>query len=89
MLEFDPAKSISNKRKHGIDFVEAQALWNDGDLIELSSTDSSEARQIVIGKIDSRHWSAIVTFRLGNIRIISVRRSRKKEIDFYESQKNR
>ena len=27
LFEFDPHKSASNKIKHGIDFVEAQALW--------------------------------------------------------------
>ena len=34
MFEFDPAKSALNKDKHGIDFVEAQALWKDEDRIE-------------------------------------------------------
>ncbi len=33
-FEFDINKSESNKNKHGIDFVEAQALWNDSDLLD-------------------------------------------------------
>jgi uncharacterized DUF497 family protein len=34
-FEFDPVKSTANKDKHGIDFVEAQVLWNDPDRIEI------------------------------------------------------
>ncbi|MCD1629151.1 MULTISPECIES: BrnT family toxin [Marinobacter] len=32
-----------------------------------------------------KHWSAVVTYREGRIRLISVRRSRKKEVELYES----
>lgn len=34
-FEFDPAKSESNAKKHGIDFVEAQLLWADDNRIEI------------------------------------------------------
>jgi len=34
-FEFDHKKSESNKRKHGIDFYEAQKLWDDTDFIEI------------------------------------------------------
>jgi hypothetical protein len=33
-FEYDPAKSAENKRKHGIDFEEAQILWGDDALID-------------------------------------------------------
>jgi len=39
---------------------------------------------LLIGKIDGKFWSAVVTYRDGNIRIISVRRSRKEEVELYE-----
>jgi uncharacterized DUF497 family protein len=85
MFEFDPAKSRRNKAKHGIDFYEAQELWEDPDLIEIPARTEDERRFLVIARIDDRHWSAIVTHREGIVRIISVRRSRKEEIDLYES----
>jgi len=84
-FEFDSQKSRSNKEKHGIDFSQIQALWNDSDLIEIPARTSDEPRFLVIGKIAEEHWSAVITYRDEKIRIISVRRSRKEEIDIYES----
>jgi len=84
-FEFDPTKSDSNKKKHGIDFYKAQALWNDSDFIEIPLKTIDEPRFLVIGRISEKHWSAIITYRSENIRIISVRRSRKEEVDIYES----
>ena len=85
-FEFDPAKSGRNKAKHGIDFVEAQALWTDDGLVETMSKANAadELRFLAIGQIDGRHWTAICTLRVKAIRIISVRRARKEEIGYYE-----
>jgi uncharacterized DUF497 family protein len=83
-FEFDPRKSRSNRSKHGIDFVDAQALWEDPDLIEIPARTTDEPRFVVIGRIGDLHWSGIVTSRQGRIRIISVRRSREEEIEIYE-----
>ena len=83
-FEFDLTKSLSNKDKHGIDFEEAQALWNDPHLLEIEARSSDEPRFLLIGIIDDKHWSAIVTYRRDKIRIISVRRSRKEEVGLYE-----
>jgi len=84
-FEFDPKKSESNKQKHGIDFYEAQELWDDPDFIEIPVKVSDEIRFLVIGKISGKHWSGIITYRTEKIRIISVRRSRKEEVEIYES----
>jgi len=84
-FEFDPKKSESNKYKHGVDFIEAQELWNDADLLEIPAKTSDEARFLVIGKIGDKHWTGIITYRNDNIRIISVRRARNEEIEIYES----
>jgi uncharacterized DUF497 family protein len=84
-FEFDPRKSAANKRKHGIDFVEAQALWDDPDLIEIPARTEDEPRFLVVGMIVGKHWSGVITYRDDNIRIISVRRSRKEEVEIYES----
>lgn len=75
---------MENKRKHGIDFVEAQALWDDPDLIEIPAQTEDEPRYLVIGKITEKHWSGVITYRGARIRIISVRRSRKEEVEIYE-----
>jgi uncharacterized DUF497 family protein len=83
-FESDPKKSASNKKKYGIDFDEAQALWNDLDLMEIPVKTSVEPRFVVIGKILEKHWSGIITYRSGKIRIISVRRSRKEDVEIYE-----
>ena len=83
-FEFDPKKSENNKKKHGIGFDETQALWNDLDLMEIPVKTSDEPRFLVIGKISEKHWSGIITYRSGKIRIISVRRSRKEEVELYE-----
>lgn len=84
-FEFDENKSNSNKTKHGIDFRETQALWNDPDLIEIPARTTDELRFLVVGRIADRHWSAVVTYRDDRIRIISVRRAGPKEIEIYES----
>lgn len=84
-FEFDRRKSASNARKHGIDFVAAQELWQDPDLVEVPARTVDEPRAVVIGRIAGRHWSAVITLREGRTRIISVRRAREKEIEIYES----
>ena len=83
-FEFDSSKSASNKKKHGIDFEATQALWNDPHLLEIEARTSDEPRFLLIGTIEGKHWSAIVTYRGDKIRIISVRRSRKEEVELYE-----
>ena len=83
-FEFDPSKSNTNKKKHGIDFFEAQALWIDPDFMEIPAKTIDEQRFLVIGKISSKHWSGVITYRGENIRIISVRRARDEEVALYE-----
>ena len=83
--EFDAHKSEINKKKHGIDFYEAQKLWDDPDFIEIPLKTSDEERFLVIGMISEKCWSAIITYRSEKVRLISVRRSRKEEVEIYES----
>jgi len=82
---FDKSKSLTNKIKHGIDFIEAQQLWDDIDRVIIPAKDMNELRLFIIGKISNKFWSAIYTLRENKIRIISVRRSRTEEIRIYES----
>jgi len=84
-FEYDQDKSATNKSKHGIDFEEAQALWDDPAHVEIPARVTDEPRWLIIGKIGARHWSAVVTQRGENVRLISVRRSRDEEVEVYES----
>ena len=84
-FEFDHKKSEINEQKHGIDFFKAQELWDDADFIEIPVKTSDEPRFTVTGKISGKYWSGVITYRNEKIRIISVRRSRKEEVDIYES----
>jgi len=85
-FRFDEKKSESNKLKHGINFYEVQGLWDDLDLLEIpAKTVEDESRCLVIGKIGNKHWSAVITYRDDTIRIISARRFREKEVQYYES----
>jgi len=84
-FEFDDRKSRSNQKKHGIDFIEAQELWNDPNLIAVPARTVDEPRILIVGKIGSLSWSAVVTYRGDCLRIISVRRSRTEELELYEA----
>lgn len=84
-FEYDPGKSAANRKKHGIDFDEAQALWHDVRLLEAPANSVDEPRFLVIGMIGPKHWTAVCTYRGEQVRIISVRRARKQEIEHYES----
>lgn len=77
--------SRSNKEKHGIDFVEAQALWLDEMFVEIPVRTEDEPRIVVVGVISGKHWSAVITYRDDRVRLISVRRARTEEIEVYES----
>lgn len=85
IFEFDEAKSQANLLKHGIRFVDAQALWNDPRLLEIPAKTEDEPRYLMIGLINGKHWSAVITYRGTNIRLISVRCSRTEEVTLYES----
>jgi uncharacterized protein len=61
-------------------------LWADSGLVEIPARTTDEARWVVVGKIDQKHWSAVITRRGENVRLISVRRSRDEEVAIYESE---
>jgi uncharacterized DUF497 family protein len=83
-FEFNPEKSVANQQKRGINSQQAQAIWDDPDYIEIPLKTTDEARFMVIGMINGKNWSGIIIYRDESVRIISVRRSRKEEIELYE-----
>jgi uncharacterized protein len=85
IFEFDEQKSSTNKSKHGIDFIEAQQIWNDPERVEIPARTTEEPRIMIIGRIGLSIWAGIYTIRNKNIRLISVRKARKDEKEIYES----
>ena len=83
-FEYDPDKSAANKARHGVDFEEAQELWVDPWLLEAPARTDDEPRFLAIARIGGKHWSAVCVRRGDNVRMISVRRARRKEIERYE-----
>ena len=84
-FQYDSEKSRSNLKKHGIDFEQARTLWGDPNLVTISARSDDERRSLVIARLNDQLWSAIVTDRDDEIRIISVRQSRAAEVELYES----
>ena len=85
-FEFDETKSQSNLAKHGIDFVEAQRIWDDENKTIVAGQSAEEERWIIVGKIGGRLYSAVFTWRDRRVRIISVRRSHGTEVKKYENR---
>ena len=79
-FEYDENKSLINKEKHGIDFVDAQNLWQD----ENANIIGEETRYALISIFKNKCYTAIFTLRDEMYRIISVRRCRKNEEKNYE-----
>ena len=87
IFEFNEVKSDLSLRKHGINYQTATRLWEDFHLLEIRARSEDEPRFLVIGRLDGKHWSAVITYRNQRIRLISVRRSRKPEMELYESRR--
>ncbi|ADE56071.1 BrnT family toxin [Coraliomargarita akajimensis] len=83
--EFDPQKSAINKEKHGIDFIEAQQLWQDITALEVPARSETEERYALIAFYNCKIWTVIFTRREGKIRIISCRRARDGEKKAYHN----
>ncbi len=89
LFEYDPAKSASNRTKHGIDFEEAQVLWDDLNRLQIAAQSRGEPRSAMIGTIRDRVWVAFFTLRNSKVRLISVRRARDEERELYEDDHDR
>ncbi|MEC8435561.1 MAG: BrnT family toxin [SAR324 cluster bacterium] len=87
IFEFNEVKSDLSLRKHGINYQTATRLWEDFHLLEIRARSEDEPRFLVIGRLDGKHWSAVITYRNQRIRLISARRSRKLEMELYESRR--
>ncbi len=84
-FEFDPEQSVANRRKHGIDFVAAQRLWEDENAVGFPARADDEARFPLLAQLEGRVWVALCARSEDRIRLISVRRARPQERVLYES----
>lgn len=84
---YDPAKSASNLRKHGITFADAEAVLSDPLALTVEDVQSSGERRFVTigGGAGGEVLVVIYTERDGNYRLISARRATQRERKTYES----
>ena len=80
-------KKTVNHFVSGIDFAEATQLWL-GKYKEFTAKNEYENRYAIIGKLEAKFYTCIFCIRNDRIRIISCRRSRKKEVMLYEKNTN-
>ena len=87
-FEYDPAKSAKNLAQAWHRLRGRPAHVDNSKTVTLTAPNpgNDDVRYIVLGMIDGKHWTAITTKRGKRIRIISVRRSRKNEEAYYDSQ---
>ena len=75
VFEYDPNKSQSNREKHGLDFVEAQELWEVHHVVFVGRNVGGESRQIIVGELRGRMHVAIFTCRGTVVRLISCHKA--------------
>ncbi|WOJ89074.1 BrnT family toxin [Methylocapsa polymorpha] len=78
-FEWDEEKRLKNIEKHGVDFVDADILFDNPYLTGPGKTVDGEQRWLVTGIIDEIYVTAVFTQRGPVIRIISMRRARNAE----------
>lgn len=84
-IEFDPAKSHTNLKKHGITFDEAAtALLDPMALVKEDKDSVDESRWILIGMSQqARLLTVVYTLRGQRVRLISARKATRKEVNYY------
>ena len=89
-FEWDEDKAAANLEKHGVDFVDARAVFRDEEV--LISEDKrriyGKPRFEALGLIDERLHVVIYTFRAETCRIISARKANKREQRRYGYRSN-
>ena len=74
-FESDPLKEESNLSKHGVDFIEAQELWEVRNVVSRAGRVKGEERWGIVGRLRDRLYVAIFTLRGGRVRLISCHRA--------------
>ena len=88
-FEWDKSKAASNLSKHGVSFDEAQTVFDDTLYIDFYDPDHSynEHRYIIVGQSAQNRLLVISYTERGNvIRLISARKTTRKERETYEER---
>lgn len=89
-FEWDEGNRDKNRLKHGVTTEEAESVFADPNSIVIPDEKHSEVeeRSAIVGKSkERRKLFVIFTWRKGKLRIISVRRMHKKEVERYDKIK--
>ena len=81
-FDFDPEKAAANLKKHGLSLDQAIGLWEVPAVVVKART-VGEERFLIIGRLGEKLYSCIYTVRGETIRLISARRSHRKEEEIY------
>ncbi|VVD78771.1 BrnT family toxin [Pandoraea fibrosis] len=86
-IEFDPAKDQANRDKHGLSLALAEAFELDAALIEIDDRrDYNEERFVALGLIGDRVHVMVFTVRGEAIRVISLRKANRREVQRYDDE---
>jgi uncharacterized DUF497 family protein len=84
-VEWDEGKAEANRRKHGIDFMDAAQVLHDDLSITIRDISVSEPRVVTIGMDATQRVLVVVaTWRGNNMRLISARRATRRERRIYQ-----
>ncbi len=87
MITWDERKRNLNLKKHGIDFVEAEAIFDGPTVtVEDERLPYGEQRLVTLGILNGGVVSMTYTERNDDLRIISIRKALKHETRFYLAQ---
>jgi uncharacterized DUF497 family protein len=86
-FQYDPSKSASNLKKHGVSFADAEGVFADPLAIHQLDPDSEDEERFISVGMGSAGVILVVVYTLRGeeIRLISARRATPREVKNYES----
>ncbi|MCU0890105.1 MAG: BrnT family toxin [Rubritepida sp.] len=84
-FEWDEAKRLANLTKHGLDFLDAEAVLDGPHVLDEARSIGDEIRRMATGILEGRHVTIIFTERHGAIRVISLRKARRRERERHQA----
>jgi uncharacterized DUF497 family protein len=84
---FDPGKSAKNAAERGLPFeLVEQIEWTKAEVIEDTRRNYGETRLQVLAPLGGRLYAIVVTPRGEDLRVISLRKASKREVERYGSK---
>jgi uncharacterized DUF497 family protein len=86
--QWDPEKAKSNRKKHGVSFADAVAVFSDEFALTVEDESSEEQRFVTMGMdVVGRLILVVYTWRGNNIRLISARKATAGERKEYKERR--